>query len=437
MPIPEAVRRMAVPSVISQLVVLLYNLADTFYIGQTNDPSMVAGVSLILPVFNVTIALGVLIGTGGGAFIPKLLGLDRLREAERVNRFCMGLTVAVTGLFCLILLIFSGPFLRLLGADANTFAYARLYMLIVVVGGGIPTVLTNVLSSLLRSFGLSKEAGTGVALGGLLNIALDPLFMFVILPRGQEVLGVSVATILSNIIACLYCLFIMLHRQNVLTVHVRDTLPEKASVAAVFVVGIPAAMNVFLFDLDYMILNRLMSGYGHIAVAAIGIVLKAMRFPIQAGIGLCQGMIPLIAYSYTARHYERMKNIVRFCLKTGFLICAGSIILYELAAPLIIRLFIREAETVAYGTVFLRAQALATVFMFMSFFIVHVFQGLGMGRHALALCVMRWAAFNIPMLFLLNHLFGRMGLVWAQVAADILTVTVSLIVYKKAVEKMV
>lgn len=429
MPVPQAVRKMAVPAVAGQLVVLLYNLADTFFVGQTNNPYMVAGVSLILPVFNVTLALGTLIGTGGGAFLPRLLGAGREYEAERVNRFCIWLTVVVTGVFCLLLQLFSNPLLRLLGAGENTFAYARLYMRIVVVLGGIPTVLTNVLAALLRSLGHSREAGIGVSMGGILNILLDPLFMFVLLPDGQEVLGVAVATVLSNLIACSYCLYVMCRGQSVLAVRLRPVLPERASVLAVLAVGIPAAINVLLFDLDYMVLNRLMAGHGDIPLAAMGIVLKAERFPLQSGVGLCQAMVPLIAYSYTARNYRRMKELVAYFTKVGVIIALGSIAVYEIFATPVIRLFIEDAETVLCGASFLRARALATLFMFLSFFVAHIFQALGNGRAALGLCCLRWLGFSIPALFLFNHFAGMQGLVWAQLAADIFTVAVSFLTY--------
>ena len=434
MPIPQAVRQMAVPAVLSQIVVLLYNLADTFFIGKTNDPYMVAGVSLILPVFNITMALGTLIGTGGGAFLPKLMGSARQQEAEKANQFCIGLTVGITALFCLLLFLFAEPLLLFLGAGENTYDYARQYMLIVVALGGIPTVLTSVLSSLLRSLGLSRESGIGVALGGILNIILDPLFMFVLLPAGHEVLGISLATLLSNLIACSYCLWVMLGKQKQLTLRLRPGMPERASIFAILAVGIPAATNVLLFDLDYMVLNKLMSGYTDIPLAAMGIVLKAERFPIQAGIGLCQAMVPLVAFNYTSGNIRRMKDFIAYFTKIGLIIGIGSIAVYELFTPLIIRCFIGDAATVGYGVEFLRIRTPATLFMFLSFFIVHIFQALGYGKTALALCTMRWVGFNIPALLILNWCFGMMGIVWAQLVADILTVTVSFIVYRRQIK---
>lgn len=212
MTVPQAVRTMVVPSVLSQLIVLIYNLADTYYVGQTNNPYMVAGVSLILPLFNVSLAIGSLFGSGGGALLPKLLALERREEASRVAAYCIRLSVGVAALFSLLMLLFMRPMLTLLGAGANTYAHSRIYVLTVLVAGGIPTILASVLSNLLRSLSLSREAGIGVALGGALNLVLDPLFMFVLLPPGNEVLGVGIATLLSNLISCGYCLYIYVYR---------------------------------------------------------------------------------------------------------------------------------------------------------------------------------------------------------------------------------
>ena len=204
LPIPAALRVMILPAVTSQLIVLIYNMADTFYVGQTNNPYMVAGTSLILPVFNITLCLAGLAGVGGGSLISRLLGQGQADEARRVGAFSLYLGLAVSALFALVMGVFMEPILTLLGAGENTYPYARQYALCVIVAGGVPTVLSNVLSNLLRSIGRSREAGFGIILGGLLNIALDPLFMFVLLPDGLEVLGAGVATCLSNCVACCF-----------------------------------------------------------------------------------------------------------------------------------------------------------------------------------------------------------------------------------------
>ena len=425
MPVPQAVRTMAVPAVISQLIVLIYNLADTYFIGQTNNPAMVAGVSLILPVFNLTLAFGGLFGIGGGALIPKLLALHDKEEASRVAADCLRLGALIALVFSTVMLLFMKQILYALGAADTTYAHARIYVLMVLVVGGVPTVLHNVLSNLIRSIGLSREAGVAVALGGVLNIFLDPLFMFVLLPRGNEVLGVGIATLLSNIISCCYCLVIYFKKQNVVHPSLSLPAPRRDSRRAVIAVGIPGSVGTLLFDIDYMVLDKLVSGYGDTALAAIGIVLKAERFPQQVGIGLCQGMVPLIAYSYALGDYPRIRKIMTATLKAGLAVALLSVTVYELFTRQIIWLFIRDAETIAIGTGFLRVRSVAAVIMFFCFFVVFLYQGLGDGRRSLLLAVIRWAGLNIPMLYLLNRFFGMYGLVWAQVVSDVLTVIIS------------
>ena len=433
LPIPAALRKMIVPAVSSQLIVLIYNMADTFFVGQTNNPYMVAGTSLILPVFNITLCLAGLAGIGGGSLISRLLGQAREEEARRVSAFSLYLGFAIAALFAAGIALFMEPVLGLLGAGENTYAYARQYALCVIVIGGIPTVLSNVLANLIRSIGRSKEASAGIILGGLLNIALDPLFMFVLLPDGYEVLGAGLATCISNCTAFLFFVVVLLRmgRGTVITASPRLGLPRRDSIAAIFGVGIPSAVTTFLFDLDYVIIDKLMVSYGDLALAAVGIVLKVERFPLNVGIGICQGMMPLVAYNYSAGNKQRMDDTIRLARRLGLIIAGISIVLYELFAVQFAHLFISDTQTVELASQFLRIRVLATPLMFLSFFTVYMFQAFGMGRISLFLGVTRWLVFNIPMLFLLNAIFGMFGIVWSQATADMLTVILSLYVFWK------
>ncbi len=436
--VPSALRVMIVPAVISQLIVLIYNMADTFYVGQTNNPYMVAAAALILPVFNITLCLAGLAGIGGGALISRLLGENREEEARRVSVFSLYLAILIAAVFALGMGIFMKPLLNLLGAGENTYEYARQYAFCVIVAGGIPTVLSNVLSNLIRSIGYSRQAGTGIVLGGLLNIALDPLFMFVLLPDGYEVLGAGAATCLSNCIACVYFIVVVcrMGKESIVTFHPKVGRPERESIAAVFTVGIPSAVATLLFDLDYVVIDKLMVSYHDLALAAIGIVLKVERFPLNVGIGICQGMMPLVAYNYAAGNKKRMEDTIRISRMLGLVIAGISILLYEIFAVQFIRLFISDAQTVEMASVFLRIRVLATPLMFLSFFTVYLFQAFGMGKRSLFLGMMRWLVFNIPMLFLLNAVFGMYGIVWSQVTADTLTVILSFYVYRKYKPKL-
>lgn len=433
MPVPKAVQTMAIPTIIGQLIVLFYNMADTFFVGRTNNPLMVAGASLILPVFNITLSVAGLAGIGGGALISRLLGRKEPDEACRVFRFSVALAVGMALVFSAGVMLWMEPLLHALGAGPDVHDYARQYALCVIVFGGLPTVLANTLANLLRATGESKKAAFGVTMGGLVNIVLDPLFMFVLFPRGMEIMGAGAATCVSNCLSCVY--FVLTIRRlgpdTVLRFGLPAELPRRENIGGIFGVGVPSSIATLLFDLDYVVIGRLMSGYSSVAVAAIGIVLKVERLPLNIGIGICQGMMPIVAYNYAAKNVRRMDETRRFSRMIG-LVCAGvSVVLYELFAGPIMSFFIGDAQTVALGTDFLRVRVLATPLMFLSFFHVHLFNGFGRGREALFLGVTRWAVLNIPMLFLLNWLVGMYGIVWSQITADIFTVALSFYVYER------
>ena len=436
-PIPKALAEFAVPMIFGQLIILIYNLADTFFIGRTNNPLMVAGVSLLLPVFNISISVANLFGIGGGTLISRLMGAGKDNEAESVSAFSFYMTIITAGTFSLIMFAFMDSILRMLGASEDTLIFAEHYTFCVIVLGAVPTILSMTLGNLLRSTGYAKKAGFGISMGGMINIALDPLFMFVILPKGYEVLGAGIATMLSNAIICSYFLSVIfrLKGKSPLSLSVKKVIPSRENIYSVFYVGVPAALAVFLFDVTYIIIDKLASGYGDIPLAAIGIVLKAERLPLNVGIGICQGMMPIAAYNYSSGNFSRMREVVRFSRLVGLVFGFASVLMYEIFAPEIMRIFIADIQTVELGTNFLRARALATPFMFLCFHPVNFFQAVGHGGKALTLGVSRWAVFNIPLLFIMNYIFGMYGIVWTQVIADIMMVIVSFVVYNKFIQK--
>lgn len=427
MPVRKALKEMAIPTIMAQLIVLVYNLADTFYVGRTNNPYMVAGASLILPVYNIAIAVAGLAGIGGGALVSRLLGVGKEEEARKVSSFCLYLAVIIAAFFSVGIHFFMDSILVMLGASKATYNYAKWYAFCVIVLGGIPTVISGTMANLLRSVGASKTAGNGIMLGGALNIVLDPIFMFIVFPDGKEVIGAGFATFISN---CIVCLFFWknIHDDRKISIirfgSLRD-LPQKKNILSIFSVGLPSAISSLLCDLSCVVMNRLAVGYGDVVLAAIGIVMKVERLPLNVGCGICQGTMPIVAYNYSSGNIKRMKETIRCAAFIGLLTAAGSIVIYEVFAGGILRLFIANAETIRIGAVFLRIRCLATPFMFLSFFIMTMFQGLGKGYYALVLGILRWGVFTISMLYILHELFGMYGIVWAQTAADLLTVTLS------------
>ena len=432
MPVPAALAKMALPTIASQLVILIYNIADTWFIGQTDNPYMVAASSLVLTIFFATTALANLFGVGGGTLTARLLGSQREDEARKVASFSLVLAGCTALAYSLICLFAMDPLLRFLGASDNTIGYARQYLFFVVVLGGMPTILTSTMSAMVRNIGHSREAAFGLSLGGILNVILDPIFMYVLLPDGYQVMGAAIATMLSNVITFVY--FILIYRRlensTVLVLPKRLEQIEKKSMRSLFSVGFPAAASVLLFDLTNIVINRLSASHSDIELAAIGIVLKVERLPLNIGIGICLGMVPLLAYNFASGNRKRMQEFFSAARLAGLIFAHLRVVLYYCFAPYIMQAFISDAETVLHGTQFLKARCLATPVMFLSFHMVYFMQAVNQGKFSLYLAVIRQLCLNIPALYLMNRLFGMQGIVHTQVLADIINVVISYLIYR-------
>ena len=434
-PVPRALAKMAIPTIVSQLITLVYNIADTWFIGQTNNPYMVAASSLVLTIFLMTTCIANLFGVGGGSLVVRLLGRNDGDEARKVASLSLVMAAVASLVFSILCLIFMNPLLRLLGASDNTIGFARQYLMLVVVIGCFPTVMANTMSSMVRNIGYSKEAGFGLGMGGVLNVILDPIFMFVILPDGYQVVGAAVATMLSNFITLIYFIFVYkkLAGETVLALPRSIEKIRRESMGSLFSVGIPAAMSLLLFDLCNMVINRLASGHGDIELAAIGIVLKVERLPLNIGIGICLGMTPLVAYNYASKNHKRMKDFFRTARLVGLIVSVLCVVFYRICAPYIIGAFISDADTVRFGTQFLQSRCFATPFMFLSFHMVHFMQAVDRGKVSFLLAVIRQLFLNIPILFLMNMFFGMNGIVWTQLTADVINVVISYVIYARLI----
>ena len=433
MPVGKALLTMAIPTIISQLITMVYNLADTFFIGMSNDPYKVAAASVVGVLFFMLNALANLFGVGGGSLLSRLLGEKREEDAKRVSVFSIYGSLALAAVYSTLCLCFTEPLARLLGASDNTVDYAASYLFWVVVVGGIPSTVGLTMSHLLRSAGYSKESGTGLALGGICNTLLDPLFMFVLLPKGNEVTGAAIATMLSNTVTLVYFLLVYrrLRGKTVLSVAPRYIRLERKLIADIFSTGLPSAVTSLLANLTNIVKNNLTSGYGDIEMAAYGIVMKADMLPLNIGMGLCQGMMPLVAYNYAARNYPRMRSFTRAAQLSGMVTACFFIVLFEIFAPQIIWIFIRDEATIAYGRNFLRIACLATPFIISNFQKIYCLQAMGKGKESLILGICRQGLLAIPTLLIMNRFVGLYGVVMSQPISDFCTFLLSTAIYQK------
>ena len=437
MPVGKALMTMAIPTIVSQLITMIYNLADTFFIGMSNDPYKVAAASVVAVLFFMLTTLANLFGVGGGSLLSRLLGQKREYDARRVGAFSVYGSLVIAAAYSFVCFLFTEPLARLLGASDNTVGYATNYLFWVVVVGSIPSTVGLTMSHLLRSAGYSKESGFGLALGGVSNILLDPLFMFVILPPGNEVTGAAIATLVSNIITLVYFLFVYSRlKGTVLTLSIKAAKIEKPLIRDIFATGLPSALSTLLANITSIVKNNLTVNYGDVEMAAYGIVMKADMLPLDIGMGLCQGMMPLVAYNYAAKNYPRMRSFTRAAQIAGMATACVFIVICQVFARQIIWLFIRDEATIAYGTDFLRIACLATPFVIANFQKIFCLQAMGKGKESLILSVCRQGLFAIPTLLILNHFVGLYGVVAAQLISDTMTFVIATLIYRSVYNKL-
>ena len=429
-PVPKAIAIMAVPTIISQLINLIYNMADTIYIGMTGDPYKTAAVTLAFTLFMMTVSFSNLFGIGGGSLYARLMGSGQTAEAKKVSAFSFYGSIIIAVLYSLLIGLFLDPILNLLGASASTIGFARQYVWLVVILGDIPIILSMTCAHLLRNAGYAKQASIGLSGGGILNIILDPLFMFVLLPEGMEVFGAAFATLLSNIIAAVYLVWMMKIKSGTtsLSINLHDAVTiKRAELKDLFAVGVPSAILTGLFDVANIVLNSLMAAHGDLELAAIGIVMKAERLPNAINIGLCQGMLPIVAYNYASQNLKRMNQTIRCVQKYGLIISVLSLILFQLSASPIVRVFLstsagdtaRAAAVIGFAVVFLRIRSFASVPQFLNYNTSFCLQAVGDGRGTLLHAVVRELVFYIPFMYLLNYYFGTTGLASALIPGEI------------------
>ena len=429
----KALAVMALPTIASQMIVLVYNLADTWFIGRTNNPYMVGASSLALTVYLAVTALANVFGVGGGSLMVRLIGEKREDDARRVASYTVAVAAISALAFSLLVLIPMDPLLKLLGASSNTLPYAKQYVLTTTVIGGIPTILSMAMPQLLRNAGFSREAGIGVGIGSLLNVLLDPLFMFVLLPKGSEVLGAGIATMLSNVISLIYFIFMFrrLRDRTVLSIPRRIEKISSEQKRSLYSVGIPAAFAIFLFDLVTIVINRLTASYGDTALAAMGIVLKLERIPIQVGLGVCLGMVPLVAYNYGAGNRIRMRQFVSLSRTVILGFSYTCAILFWIFAQPLVSAFIANGETVEQGALFLRGRCLSLPFMMIGYHIVNYMNAVGRGKTSFLLALIRHIVLIIPIMIVMNLIWGLNGLIWSQLVADFLNAVIAFIIFRR------
>lgn len=429
MPIPKAVITLSVPSVISSLVMVIYSLADTFFVGMMNDPVQNAAVTLAAPLLLAFNAVNNLFGIGSSSMMSRALGRKDYDTVYRSSAFGFYASLICSLLFSLLYGVLQSPILVMLGANAETMQATANYLFWTVLLGSAPSILNVVLAYLVRAEGSSLHASIGTMCGCLLNIVLDPIF---ILPWGLNLgaAGAGCATCLSNTVACLYFFVLLFVKRGKTYVCIKPSMfrPSKQIVKGVCGVGIPASIQNLLNVTGMTILNNFTSAYGSDPVAAMGIAQRVNIVPFQIAMGFSQGIMPLISYNYTSGNIKRMKKTFMFTAKISLGFILAVMLTFVFAAEPIISMFMKNESIVAYGAAFQRGFCFALPFLCIDFLALGVFQSCGMGMKSFIFAVVRKIVLEIPALFVLNWLFPLYGLAYAQFVAELILGTIAVVV---------
>ena len=376
MPVPKAVMKNALPAMAAMLMVLVYNLADTFFIGQTHNALLVAAVSLATPVYLIFMSIGTLFGIGGTSVISRALGEGKKEKARKSCAFCFWGCVFVGILLAALILIFIDPILNLIGASADTYEYAKSYLSIIVFAGPF-VLISNCYGNVIRTEG-----------------------------------------------------------ESMLSIRLKDFTVKQGIAASVLAIGVPAALGDALMSVSQIIINSQMAHYGDMAVAGMGVAMKVITITGMICMGLGQGVQPILGYCVGAKTWKRFKEVFKFTIIFALILGTVLAAICYVFTNQIVSAFLTDQTAFSYAVQFARI-LLSTSFLFGVFYVlVNALQAMGAATPALLISMSRQGIIFIPALFILQTVVGMTGLVWAQPVADVLSILIAAILFRKTMKKM-
>ncbi len=418
--IPKVIIKNCIPALIAMIMVMIYNLADTFFIGLTHNDLQVAAVSLATPVFMIFMSLGTLFGVGGTSVISRALGAGNKELAKKVSSFCMWACVTIGLVFMAVLWIFMDKIAYALGASESTIGYTRSY-LVITVGCGVFSLISNCFSNIIRTEGEPMKAMTGTVVGNLLNIILDPIM---ILAFDWGIVGAAIATVIGNIVSALYYLLYFFRGKSNLSISPKYFSMKEGILTGVISVGISSALANLLSSLSAIIINSQMSRYGDLYVAGYGVTSKVFMIVTLLGIGIGSGAQPFFGYCFGAKNKGRLIGGIRFSTLFATIVCIVAAALCFIFAGPIVKVFLTDEAAYNSAISFTRI-LMCSAWLIGPFAICQTtLQGMGAATPAILAVLIRQGIILIPAVFIMNSLIGMNGLIWAQPIADVLSLVV-------------
>lgn len=423
-PVSKAIAHFGIPTMIGMLVFIFYNLIDTFFVGMLNDYNMLAGVALAMPLFTINMGIGNLFGVGCGSYISRLLGKKDYKSVKHTSAFAFYGILAVGAILTVLGFMFFEPILNILGATGETLLPTRQYASIMIVGS-IPCMLSFAMGQIVRSEGAAKASMTGNIIGTIINIILDPICIFLL---GWGVAGAAIATVIANIFAVTYYVIYQLRKSENLSLRLQDFKLNREIITSTFSIGSPAFLLDLITIVSSLTLNNITASYGGVYVAIYGVIFKIGMLPKALSRGLCQGVQPMIGYTYAAKKSERLKKTMKLAAIYSTFITVFFVAIIFITGGNVLRIFNNDAEFIAVGIPLLRISLVSYLTLGVTFIITSLFQSVGKATPAFAMSIVQGAIF-IPIAFLLSNLFGLYGFAWALPIADIFTLLLGVVLF--------
>lgn len=429
--ISKAILRMGLPAMFGQLTTLIYNIADTFFVSLTQEPAMIAAVTLCTPILLIIMSIASIFGMGGNSVIARLLGENKDKEVKHTLNFCLYAMVSAGIMILLIGIVFMEPIAKISGADAENIAYTYEYLNYIFLGAPF-IILSNGFVHLFRSLGFIKESTIGLALGNTVNIVFD--FIFIVLLNWGTA-GAALATSFGFFCSTIYYLACLIGAENkgnqLVSLSIKQFAPNKKMVCGVVSIGIPGALITVLLSVSNIVLNNFIGIYGSNAIASYGIAYKVDMVPIMLSVGLSQGVAPLIGYYYGAAKKDHMSQAIKLSTIYGILLGAVFLAVFFLFGPKLASVFLHDESLIHQAGYFIRILGLSAPMLGIINMITSYFQALGAAVKSLLITIMRNVILFIPAVIILNRFWQLDGVIAAQPVVETILAVICLMMYAK------
>lgn len=429
--VSKAILKLSIPMVMGMMIQVLYNLVDTYFIGMLNDANQLAAANISLPVFMMLMAIAGIIGSGSSSYISRCLGNKDYEEANKTISIATGILI-IMSIIVMIAGIFMSPNIaKGLGANDATFNYTYKYIFIMFIGA-IPVMCSYALGQLLRSEGNIMQSVIGLTLGTVVNIVLDPVFIFGL---KMEITGAAIATIIGQTSTLLYFMYAFLKGKTTLKINLKKFKYDKNIFKEIFTIGVPASLNQMLMGVATVIVNNIAVGYGTLTVAGMGVAMKIMTIGTFVFMGFSAGCQPLVGYNYGCNNIPRVKEIIKKGIIITSIIGLSLALIFGVFANSLIGLFTSEPEVINKGTIILRALIISLPFVGGQMISTTSAQSMGKVVVAFILSISRQGLLYMPLLIILNKVFGFSGFIYAQPITDMIMLTFSSVLLFKVMPK--